>query len=138
MKFKEGDRIVNIGCNCHWNDNMYKPNSGKHGVVDRINSSSENGQTYHIKYDDGASGLGGKCCYELETKKTTMQKVSIMMKKLLNADIQTLVKAGYLNGDLDLTLKGQTALMVQLFESNRAELVKAAEEEIAEEEKKNQ
>ena len=58
-----------------------------------------------------------------------------MMKKLLDKDTQTLVKAGFINGDLDLTGAGQHALNTVLFIEKKAELVKLAEEVLAEAEK---
>lgn len=70
----------------------------------------------------------------IKPKKTLMNKVSTMMKKLLDADTQTLVKAGYLNGDLDLTDKGKTALNTIVFMANKADLVVSAQEAIDEEE----
>lgn len=66
-----------------------------------------------------------------------MKKVSNMMKRLLDADTQKLVKAGYINGDLELTPEGHKALNTILFEENKAKLVKMAEEDIAEAEKES-
>lgn len=136
MKFKVGDRMVNTGDRhvCEKCARFRGSNAGKHGEVAIVNPFDPEERYYHIKYDDGSTGQGGDCAYELENKKTIMQKVSLMMKKLLSKDIQTLVKAGYINGDLDLTERGKDVLLAQLFESNRAELVKSAEEELAEEE----
>lgn len=68
----------------------------------------------------------------LKSNKTIMEQVSIMMKKLLDADTQTLVKAGYVNGNLDLTEEGKKALMASLFMANKTELVKLAQEKIDE------
>lgn len=56
-----------------------------------------------------------------------------MMKKLLDADTRTLVKAGYLDGDLDFTHEGFNALKTILFMENKAELLKMAQEELDEE-----
>ena len=58
-----------------------------------------------------------------------------MMKKLLDADTQALIKAGYVNGDLLLTAKGQEALNAILFDANKKALLAMATEEIAEQEK---
>lgn len=66
------------------------------------------------------------------TKKTFMNKVSIMMKKLLDADTQTLVKAGFINGDLELTCEGAKNLQTIMFMANKAEMVTVAEALIAE------
>jgi hypothetical protein len=64
-----------------------------------------------------------------------MYKVSSMMKRMLDADAQTLYKAGYINGDLELTDKGRTALNTIIFVANKSELVKMAQEELDEEKK---
>ena len=71
----------------------------------------------------------------LTNSHTIMNKLSIMMKKLLDKDTQILVKAGFINGDLDLTGEGQNALNTVLFIEKKAELVKLAEEVLAEAEK---
>lgn len=66
-------------------------------------------------------------------RETNMKPLTNMMKKLLDADTQTLVKAGYVNGDLLLTNEGTLALESILFTQNKAELVKLAQEVIDEE-----
>jgi len=59
--------------------------------------------------------------------------LNTMMKKLLDKNTQKLVKAGYINGDLELTREGNEALTAILFEQNKEELVKLAEEKLKEE-----
>lgn len=68
-------------------------------------------------------------------KKSMLFTLNTMMKKLLDADTQKLVKAGYINGDLELTCKGSDALREIAFDKYREDLVKKAEEVIAEAEK---
>jgi hypothetical protein len=55
------------------------------------------------------------------------------MKKMLDKDTQTLIKAEYINGDLLLTQKGKEALDSINFQANKAELVKLAQEDLDEE-----
>lgn len=74
---------------------------------------------------------------EQKPKKSFMKTLSLMMKKILDADAQTLVKAGFLNGDLLLTEEGKDALLTMLFDKFKPDLVKEAEAVIAEEEKKS-
>lgn len=69
----------------------------------------------------------------LEINENNMSKISNMMKKLLDKDTQILVKAGYINGDLDLTPEGLKALNTIVFLENKTELVKLANEKLAEE-----
>jgi hypothetical protein len=88
-----------------------------------------------------ADGRGGKDDienfgdYKLVKNNNRMQKVSIMMKKLLDKDTQILVKAGFIDGDLNLTTEGLHALNSILFATNKADLVVLAQEAIDEEEK---
>jgi hypothetical protein len=70
-------------------------------------------------------------------KKTIMKTVSTMMKRLLDSDTQKLVKAGFLNGDLNVTDEGRKELINFLFLQHKADLVKVADEKIAEAEKEN-
>lgn len=70
-----------------------------------------------------------------EPKKTIMTKLNTMMKKLLDTDTQTLMKAGFINGDLDLTSEGKNELWTLIFDQHKAALVEAAKAKIAEEEK---
>ena len=93
-----------------------------------IKASSE----FDIDREGGCRKLGN---YDIISNNTIMNKLSIMMKKLLDKDTQTLVKAGFINGDLDLTGAGQHALNTVLFIEKKAELVKLAEEVLAEAEK---
>ena len=72
-----------------------------------------------------------------KSKTTIMKKLNNMMKKLLDKDIQALVKTDFINGDLELTAKGKDALMTILFDTHRADLVKMAEEEIKEADEKD-
>lgn len=68
-------------------------------------------------------------------KKGFMKKLTTLMKKLLDADTQTLVKAGYINGDLEVTEAGEIALVNLLFMTNKADLVVMAQADLDEAEK---
>jgi len=72
----------------------------------------------------------------IKIKKPIMSRLNNMMKRLLDNDTQTLVKAGYINGDLELTAKGREALDSVLFAANKAELVTLAQAELDEERKR--
>jgi hypothetical protein len=67
--------------------------------------------------------------------KSIMKTLSNYYKKFTDADTQALVRAGYLNGDLEPTSKAESAIKEITFFANKDELVKRAKEEIAEEEK---
>ena len=66
-------------------------------------------------------------------KPISMNKVSKMMKRLLDKSTQTLVKAGYLNGDLDLTEEGVKTLNALIFEDYKQKLVAMAIEDLEDE-----
>ena len=70
---------------------------------------------------------------KLITKKSPMQKISTMFKLLVDADTQTLKKAGFINGDLELTQDGIDALNAIQFAANKAALVTEAQAKIDEE-----
>ena len=69
---------------------------------------------------------------ELTINKNNMQKLNSMLKLLLGADEKVLYKAGYINGDLKLTDKGQEALNAINFKAAKEELVKLAQEDLDE------
>lgn len=66
-----------------------------------------------------------------------LTKVGAMMKRLLSTEIQLLVKAGLINGDLELTAEGQKVLSACIFEQFKDKLVEEAKDIIAEDEKDN-
>lgn len=61
---------------------------------------------------------------------TTIMKVTNLVKRLLDSDTQTLVEAGYINGDLQLTDEGQSELLSLVFMDKKADLVKLAQEKL--------
>lgn len=69
------------------------------------------------------------------TNKPIMKTLTTMMQKLLDAPTQTLVKAGYINGDLELTNEGNNALMAILFVANKDALVADAQTKLDAEKK---
>ena len=91
----------------------------------------------HAKYCNCGNDIDGY--WELITEKinnkkqTIMNKLSLMMKKLLDNDLQVLVKAGYINENLELTTDGKVALDSVLFDANKVALVKLAQEKLDEE-----
>lgn len=67
-----------------------------------------------------------------KNKKTFMSKLNTMMKKLLDADTQALVTAGFLNEELEFTDEGKEALIGVTFDAYKAQLVAVATAKIAE------
>lgn len=60
-------------------------------------------------------------------------KITNLVKKILDKDTRTLVAAGFINGDLALTDEGISELIGILFLEKKSELLKVAEEKIADE-----
>ncbi len=54
-------------------------------------------------------------------------------KRLFDGDTKTLIKAGFLDVELNLTREGRDAMWAILFDANKSALVAAATEKIAEE-----
>lgn len=65
-------------------------------------------------------------------KQTKTMKLNSMMRRLLNADVKKLIKAGLMNGDLLLTEEGKNAIYALLVETHKKELVEIAKEIIEE------
>lgn len=76
--------------------------------------------------------IGWDTAETIKPKKTIMTTLNTMMKKLLDADTQTLVKAGYINGDLELTTEGKQALIEIIFDLNKSALVAVAQAKLDE------
>lgn len=69
-----------------------------------------------------------KMLYQVPVNKNNkMSKVGNMMQRLLDKDTQKMVKAGFINGDLELTDLGKKVLWAIIFSANKAEFVKEAD-----------
>lgn len=93
-----------------------------------------NSQTFTNIYEPNLGELGVDPI-DNKPKKTIMKTLSNYYKKLTDADTQALVKAGYLNGDLEPTCKADAAIKEINFFTLKAQLVEKAKEEILEAEK---
>ena len=69
---------------------------------------------------------------EINKQRTSKMRLNSMMKRLMDPDVKKLMKAGLINGDLLLTEEGKDELTAIMFDEKKAELVKIAEEKIAE------
>lgn len=106
------------------NYDVYNPQSGE--LISRGNSCSCYGAFNSMKPFPG--------CKSLKTKKLTiMQKLNVFFKKVVDQDLKTLIKAGWVDECLNLTADGKEALMALLFFENKVELAKAAQEKLDEE-----
>lgn len=71
----------------------------------------------------------------VDNSNAPMETTTDIQKNLLDADTQTLMKAGFLSDTLNLTEAGRIALTALMFVENKEALVTAAEEKIAEDAK---
>lgn len=69
---------------------------------------------------------------EPNKEEQTMNPVSNMAKKFLDADTQSLIEAGYLSSNLELTNAGISVRDEIMFDAAQKELIKAAKAKIAE------
>lgn len=60
----------------------------------------------------------------------TLQKLTILAKTLVDADLKTLLKAGWLSSSLELTAEGEDAIFAHYLTANKAALAKLAKAEM--------
>lgn len=70
---------------------------------------------------------------ENKHKKSKIMKLNNYMKKVLSKELRTLIQAGFVNGDLELTTEGKDAIWAELLDEKKTVMVKLAEEKLKEE-----
>ena len=133
MEFKVGDKVKKIDEDCE------TAKEGKNYVVTKCTLAHCSLPDNLIIGDELTHGGGCHCqnAWELVTNKNTMKKLNQMMKKLLDSNTKKFIKAGFINGDLELTDEGQEALNAILLEKYSQELLVLAEEQIKEDKEKS-
>jgi len=71
----------------------------------------------------------------LKGHKNILKTMNKTLKRVLNANLRAIYKAGYINGDLEFTDKGRKVLEAILLEKYELQLAKEAKEELKEEKK---
>lgn len=96
-------------------------------------STHPDGEQFISVVGNGTSkhGTYGDMFTKVKSKQIHM-KITNLVKKILDSDTRTLVKAGFINGDLALTEEGSTELLGILFLEKKIELVKIANEKLDE------
>lgn len=79
--------------------------------------------TYVLRFSNSS-------CTNYTNPKTEMNP---LIKKVLDKDIRTLIKAGYLDCNLNLTVEGKQEVWALLYDKFKKELVEAASEKLKEE-----
>lgn len=126
MKFNVGDKVrIKNSCSGAIAGNVYELQWGSTGGKFKNELWAR---------DKEVRNCGCSCQYnwELVTNKNNMTKLNTMMKRVLDPQMRTLIKAGIINGDLEFTEEGRNTLFAILFAANKEELVKVAKEIIAE------
>ena len=72
----------------------------------------------------------------MTTNDESMNKLTALAKRFLDADTKKLIKAGLLNKDLSVTSQGEWEINALLIQKYKEELVKVADEIISERESK--
>ncbi len=130
-------KLVKEGYNCFDKDCFLKGQnwSEKNNTINASGDNWDSGfcylEFYQTKREYGDYKFLTARQYLGITKSMT-QKLNLMMKRLLDADTKKLIKGGLINGDLELTEEGIKTLQAIVFEANKVELVKIAEENIKE------
>ena len=116
-------------------DSFFVWQNFRNGVVGNISPSVRNYKCSWVIGFDNPSEIEIIKNNALSEGKKDGQKMKLnnMMKRLLDSDTKKLIKANLINGDLQFTDTGKEALSAILFEANKVELVKIAEEIITEE-----
>ena len=135
MQFKEGD-VVRV------KDGMY-PKDCFPGEAIFHGQSTYPSCCVALERKDGRTGSAqndwwnfnkeGLDSLELVTKQTIMNKLTSWAKRALSVNDQKLYKAGLMDGEFKPTEAGKDELMAMLWSEKQVELVKRAEEIIAEE-----
>ena len=135
MQFKEGD-VVRVKIGMHPN-NDFSGEAIFHGqsttfspCVALERKDGEIGSAQNYWWDFKKEDLDS---LELVTKQITMNKLTSWAKRALSVNDQKLYKAGLMDGEFKPTETGKDELMAMLWSEKQVELVKRAEEIIAEE-----
>lgn len=137
-KFDYGDKTWEVAWKNGEKNNSYVEGRdiGPIGSLMRVSKEDIRGLDMSRSFDYSSWSSLVLDTYPPTTKKSTMSKLTTMFKSLVDADTQALRKAGFINGDLEITCEGQNELNVILFQANKAALVAVANAKIAEEAKK--
>ena len=121
--------------NCYQLSDLEEINGFDTLLVDAPTTATELLYRYpYYSYDYGMCIKLEKCPQKdkEEPKKTTMEKLNVFIKKLVDADTQLLLKYGYLNGDLMPTEKYKAYLNEQFYLEGMTKVVAKAKEDEAE------
>ena len=134
-KFKVGDRVEYCGGSLYnFGGSLGKAEKGMTYTISSIDVGCSGEAIYGVSgsYEGKPNWCHMEKNFNLVTKKSTMKTVTNTFKLFTDKKTQTLRKAEYIDGDLELTEKGQNALDSILLGVNKDALVALAEEDIKE------
>lgn len=67
--------------------------------------------------------------------KSTMGNLTILAKKIVDADLRNMIKVGWLDSGLNLTSEGEDVVLADYLSENKAKFGKLAEDELKEQRK---
>jgi len=121
MKYKVGNRLRN----------------SESGKIITITGIRDHEYCYTLEGNNHCREVHLNKYYTLLTKdnkiKTTMKKLTSMMRKAFSPELQKLYKAGFINGDVEITEEGRSELWTLVFDAHYKELVVLAQEKLKEE-----
>lgn len=135
-KFQKGDRVEYIG-RVHVEEVI--------GIVVNIPKNrfsaytieADNGEIYHFQedylkmtYDVDRSANRG-----VARQRNIMNTLTILAKKVIDADLRSMIKIGWLDNSLQLTQDGEDAVLAHYLSENKAAFGKMAEEALKERKK---
>lgn len=124
-KFQKGDRVTILS-------------NGKSGIIVNYDKDWDE---YKIELDSGEitnwtaedNLQGGRSVKQGVAKHiTTMGKLTILAKKVIDADLRNMIRVGWLDNSLQLTQDGEDAIMAHYLSENKAAFGKMAEEALKE------
>ena len=115
-QFQKGDRVEYI-------------ESGDEGTVVKVE-----GEEIQVLFDDDEvdSCLANELTSLEVAHRNSMNKLTILAKKIVDADLRNMIKVGWLDNSLQLTQEGEDAVLADYLAENKVRFGKMAEEELKE------
>ena len=99
---------------------------------------NKKGNEYLVLFEDDTTQWYSESDFDSSTKvarketMSTINKLTILAKSIVDADLKNMIKVGWLDSSLQLTDEGEEAILAHYLSANKAELGKLAESELKE------
>lgn len=130
---------IELDPNTYWPIAIYTENNmaitepTSHDWINQYYNRLMSGSLRHCTTSTCSSDETNSSLSKSKPTEKSMYNLTNIAKRLLNKDIKTLVKAGFMNSDLSMTEAGRQELTSILFEKYQKELVEAATTRLEEE-----